>query len=68
MGTTSQPSSELNQLFHYNQGKKRKNSKKLSILHPSKKKKVKTWNHTFVCLSDPMDDEVPDSMARAQYY
>ena len=32
----------------------------------SKKKKVVTWTHTFVCLADRDTDEVPDSSERAQ--
>lgn len=31
----------------------------------SKKKKVPTWSHTYVCLGQPDDDTVPDSHDRA---
>ena len=31
----------------------------------TKKKKVPTWTHTFVCLSHTDDDVVPDSQERA---
>ena len=31
----------------------------------SKKKKIPTWTHTYVCLAHPDDDTVPDSRERA---
>ena len=56
-------SNELKHLFHYNQCNKRKSSTKAC---GAKKKKLKAWNHAFVCLSSPTDGDPPDSMTRAQ--
>ena len=52
-------SNELKHLFHYNQCNKRKSSTKAC---GAKKKKLKTWNHTFVCLSSPTDGDPPDGL------
>lgn len=58
-------SSEIKHLFHYNTSfGKRRNSKGSESL--SKKKKLKTWSHTFVCLSSPTQNEPPDSKTRAK--
>lgn len=40
--------------------------RKTSRFVPSKKKKIATWTHTFVCLSHTSDDTVPDSDYRAE--
>ena len=56
--------SEFRSLFNYNTGSllgKRKNR-----MPGSKKKKLKTWTHTFVCLSDPAQDEPPNAKLRAE--
>ena len=58
-------SSEIKHLFHYNTSfGKRRNSKGSESL--SKKKKIKTWSHAFVCLSCPDQNEPPDSKTRAK--
>ena len=66
----STASDEIKNLFHYtqstssNQSKKRKAPGTRSSKN-NKKKKIKMWNHTFVCLCNPMDCDTPDSMLRA---
>ena len=64
----SQPSTQasLSSLFHWNPGsgvgKKRKHS---SGRKPATKKKLPTWSHTFVCLSNSSQDTIPDGEERA---
>ena len=68
---SSRPSSstatdEFRSLFNYNTGSllcKRKNKGKIP---GSKKKKLKTWTHTFVCLSDPAQTEPPSTKLRTE--
>lgn len=59
-------SNELKNLFHYTKGNSNKRKQGASATGSKKKKKLKMWNHTFVCLSIPTDDSPPDCMARAK--
>lgn len=59
-------SNEIKNLFHYSKSNSNKRKHGAKATGISKKKKLKMWNHTFVCLSNPADDSPPDSMARAQ--
>ena len=55
---------ELKQLFNHGTRKR----KGTSAIGPSKRKTIefKTWRHTFVCLSDPEDNEAPEANERAK--
>lgn len=59
---------ELKALFNWNRtalksaGKRSSNAKKAP---KSKKKKLQTWTHTFVCLANTYDNTVPDSHMRS---
>ena len=57
----SSPSLELHSLFNW----KRKSKGRASGGGPSKKPKVHTWTHTWVCLGHMSDDTVPDASERA---
>ena len=60
---------ELRSLFNWTSrsttgtGKRRKTGS--AAVGKSKKKKIPTWSHTYVCLAQPDDDTVPDSRDRA---
>lgn len=58
-------SNELRNLFHYNKHTSNKRKGANATSSGKKKKKLKMWNHTFVCLSSPTDDSSPDRMTRA---
>ena len=66
--TAASPSMELRGLFNWNptSGGKRKSKSRASGSGPSKRVKVRTWTHTWVCLSRILDDEVPDASERAK--
>ena len=59
---------ELRGLFNWTPrsaiGKRRKQGSG-TTLPKSKKKKIPTWTHSFICLAQPDDDAVPDSRYRA---
>ena len=54
---------ELTHLFSWNRLGKRGNKSRKSD-HPSKKKKLKTWTHTFVCLGHVAHRSIPDANER----
>lgn len=54
--------SELRSLFNW---KNKPRKRRVSASGPSKKPKVRTWTHTWVCLGRTSDDTVPDASERA---
>ena len=59
--SVASPSFELRSLFNW----KRKSKRRANGGGPSKKVKVRTWTHTWVCMGRMSDDSVPDASERA---
>lgn len=58
IGSKHDQKSKLSPFFDWTSKERRKGK--------TKKKKVPTWSHTFVCLSSTSQDTIPDSQERAQ--